>query len=99
MEGCGDISNDDKIVSDRCQLLAPQDCSWNNNRIFKQWYTAVPPLLCGRKLSPADYFARTMAENAPDDVKIGIVITASGGTDIRLYNKRRSHSTNLLYNL
>ena len=54
----------------------------------KTWYPAVPPLCqCGTGLSPADYFGRTLVENLPDSITVGVINVAVGGCDIRLFDK------------
>ena len=52
-------------------------------RTMGQWYTAVPPLVRqGTGLGMADYFGRTMVANLPQEVKVGVVDVAIGGTKI-----------------
>ena len=49
-----------------------------------KWYTAVPPICRqGTGLTPADYFGRTMCENLPEEVRVGVVHVAIGGTSIK----------------
>jgi hypothetical protein len=66
-----------------------------------QWYTAVPPLIIPDKniinwkglptgLSPADYFGRTLAENTPDNIKIGVIAVASGDLALAAFDKTRA---------
>lgn len=87
MEGQGTIESQDKTVDSRFQVLQALDCS-NLGRTKATWYTAVPPLCqCWSGLSPADYFGRTMVENLPDSIKIGVVNVAIGGCDIRIFDK------------
>lgn len=48
-----------------------------------EWDVAVPPLCRPYSgLTPADYFGRTMVENTPDSIKIGVVHVAVGGARI-----------------
>lgn len=48
-----------------------------------QWDTATPPLVRqGTGLGIADYFGRTMVKNLPENVKVGVVDVAIGGTKI-----------------
>lgn len=87
MEGQGIIEQQDQIVDDRFQILSSVSCS-QNGRNAEQWYTATPPLCrCNNGLGPADYFGRTMIENLPDNIRIGIVHVAIGGCDIALFDK------------
>lgn len=87
MEGQGAIEAQDTIVSDRFQVYQSLDCP-KLDRKKGQWYTAVPPLSqCNSKLSPADYFGRTLVEQLPDSIKIGVINVAVGGSDIRLFDK------------
>lgn len=87
MEGQGAIEVQDKTVDNRFQVLQSLDCS-NLGREKATWYTAVPPLCqCYSGLSPADYFGRTLVENLPDSIKVGVISVAIGGCDIRLFDK------------
>ena len=85
MEGQGRIESQDLVVSDRFQMMSTQSCG---SRELYKWYTAVPPLAgCYKQLGPADYFGRTMLENLSPEVKIGVVVVAVGGCDIKLFDK------------
>jgi hypothetical protein len=87
MEGQGTIETQDITVDSRFRVFQALDCS-NLDRIKGTWYTAVPPTCqCNSKLSPADYFGRTMVANLPDSITIGIINVAIGGCDIRLFDK------------
>lgn len=87
MEGQGPIESKDKTVDSRFKVMSTVDCS-NLGRTKGTWYTAVPPLCrCYTKLSPSDYFGRTMVANLPDSITVGVVNVAIGGCDIRLFNK------------
>lgn len=88
MEGNARIEAQDTIdVSERFQVMQAVDCS-DLGRTKGNWYTAVPPLVrCHTGLSPADYFGRTMIENLPENIKIGIVNVAVGGCKIELFDK------------
>lgn len=53
-----------------------------------EWRTAVPPLARPNTgLTPVDYFGRTMVQNMPEDVKIGVVMVAVAGCSIDLFDK------------
>jgi hypothetical protein len=87
MEGAATPEKQDSIVNERFQVLEAVDCP-NLNRTKGQWYTAVPPLCrCWSGLSPADYFGRTMVENLPDSIKIGVINVSIGGCKIELFDK------------
>ena len=87
MEGSATIEEQDKIVDARFVMMQSVDCS-NLEKVKGQWYPAVPPLSqCYVGLSPADYFGRTMVENLPKEVKVGVINVAIGGSDIRLFDK------------
>ena len=48
-----------------------------------KWYKAVPPLCRpGTGLTPVDYFGRTLTENLPDNVRVGVINVAIGGCSI-----------------
>ena len=69
------------------EMMSPMDCP-DLNRKMGEWYPATPPLAsCNAGLSPADYFGRTMAKNAKEGVKIGVINVAVGGCKIELYDK------------
>jgi hypothetical protein len=87
MEGQGAIEDQDLKVDRRFRVLQSLDCS-NLEREKGNWYTAVPPLCqCHSKLSPADYFGRTLVANLPDSISVGVINVAVGGCDIRLFDK------------
>lgn len=87
MEGQGAIEAQDLNVNSRFKVFQALDCP-DQGRTKATWYTAVPPTCqCGSKLSPADYFGRTMVENLPDSISVGIINVAVGGCDIRLFDK------------
>ncbi|MBN1779859.1 T9SS type A sorting domain-containing protein [bacterium] len=87
MEGQGTIETQDRTVDSRFQVLWAVNCS-NLGRVKNNWYTARPPLCrCWNGLSPADYFGRTMLENLPDSVRIGVVNVSVGGCRIELFDK------------
>ncbi len=87
MEGVAPIETQDRTVDSRFQVLQSLDCP-NLRRSKNTWYTAEPPLTqCYSGLSPAVYFGRTMVENLPDDIKVGVINVAVGGCDIRLFDK------------
>ena len=73
---------DKEYVDPRFQMLACVDFN-NPARTKGQWYTAYPPIVRqGTGLGMADYFGRTMVANLPENVKVGVVDVAIGGTKI-----------------
>lgn len=87
MEGVGPIEEQDLTVDDRFKVFQALDCP-NLDRTRANWYPAIPPTCqCYSKLSVADYFGRTMVENLPDSISVGIINVAIGGCDIRIFNK------------
>jgi hypothetical protein len=85
MEGNARVEAQDSIVDDRFQVMEAVNCP-NLGREKGNWYTAVPPLCrCRTGLTPADYFGRTLIENLPKDVKIGVINVAVGGCKIELF--------------
>lgn len=87
MEGQGAIEACDKVANPRVKVMQGVKCS-NLRREYAQWYEAIPPLTrCYTRLSPADYFGRTMAKYMPDSVTIGIINVSVAGCDIKLFDK------------
>jgi len=84
MEGNARIEDQDlKGVSPRFKMMAAVDDS-QRGRKKGNWYQALPPL-CRQNtgLTPADYFGRTLTENLPDSISVGVVMVAIGGIDIK----------------
>lgn len=91
MEGQGAIADADLTdINPRFLTLAatdfPQRC-----RARGEWYPAMPPICredlvydnpSYRGLGPTDYFGRTMVENTPDNVRIGVICVAVGAAKI-----------------
>ena len=87
MEGQGTIEAQDRTVNSRFKVMEAVSCT-NLGRTKGKWYTAVPPLCrCWSKLSPADYFGRTMIENLPDSVSVGVINVSVAGCKIELFDK------------
>lgn len=88
MEGNARLQPQDTIgVDKRFQVLEAVDCP-NLGRVKGQWYTALPPLCrCRTGLTPTDYFGRTMVQNLPGDIKVGVVNVSIGGCKIELFDK------------
>ena len=88
MEGNARVEAQDTVsVDPRFQVLEAVNCS-NLQREKGKWYTAVPPLSrCRTGLSPADYFGRTMVENLPKNIRVGVINVSIGGCKIELFDK------------
>lgn len=87
MEGQGTIETIDRTVDSRFKMMSALNCS-NSSRVKGTWYTATPPTCqCYSRLSPADYFGRTMVANLPDSITVGIINVSIGGCDIRIFDK------------
>ncbi|HET6557178.1 MAG TPA: sialate O-acetylesterase [Prolixibacteraceae bacterium] len=92
MEGAAKAELQDSTVNPRFQVMAAVDCD-KKGRVKGNWYPAVPPLTrCNTNLGPADYFGRTMVENLPENVKVGVIVVAIGGCKIELFDKQNYQS-------
>ena len=93
MEGYAKIEPQDTISIDkRFQVLSAVDCPTLNREMGK-WYIAVPPLCrCNTGLSPVDYFGRTMVENLPNHISVGVINVAVGGCKIELFDEENFHT-------
>ena len=87
MGGAARAEAQDSLVDERLKVMMGMDCP-NINREMGKWYTAVPPLCdCRAGISPADYFGRTLIENLPEEISVGIINIAVGGCKIELFDK------------
>jgi Carbohydrate esterase, sialic acid-specific acetylesterase len=87
MEGPARIEAQDSTIDSRFQVLEAVDCP-ELGRTMGNWYPAVPPLCrCKTRLTPADYFGRTMVANLPKNIKVGVVNVAVAGCKIELFDK------------
>lgn len=78
-------AQDYENVPERFKMMAAVDFS-SPKRTKGEWYTATPPLCRqGTGLTPADYFGRTLVEQLPDDVTVGVINVAVGGAKIELF--------------
>ena len=88
MEGNAQPESVDKTgIDKRFRLLAT--CNFNSpSRKMGNWYQATPPLVSPNGgLGPTDYFGRTMCENLPEEVRIGVIPVAMGGSPIEMFDK------------
>ena len=85
MEGNAAVEAIDKQnVPERFQMMPAVDFSSTKKK--GNWYTAVPPLCRpGTGLTPVDYFGRTLVENLPEDINVGVINVAVGGAKIELF--------------
>lgn len=88
MEGAARIEAQDTVnIDSRFKILEALDCP-QLGRQMGQWYTAKPPLCrCNTRLSPADYFGRTMIQNMPQEQSLGLVHVAVAGSKIQIFDK------------
>lgn len=87
MEGPAPIGPQDTVSNPRLKLLAALDCP-ELGRVMGNWYDAKPPLCrCNTRLSPADYFGRTMIQYLPEKISIGLVHVAVAGSKIEIFDK------------
>lgn len=87
MEGNAPYEAQDTVVNPRFQVLSAVD-NQELGRVKGEWYPARAPLCRERTgLTPADYFGRTMVENLPENVRVGVVHVAVGGCRIELFQK------------
>lgn len=93
MEGNAKIEPQDrKGISTRFRMMAAVDMP-NTGRKMGQWYAAVPPLCrAWTGLTPADYFGRTLVENLPDSITVGVINVAVGGCSIDLFDEDKTSS-------
>ena len=76
-------------VPERFKMMAAVDFS-NPMRVMGRWYKAVPPLCRqGTGLTPADYFGRTLVENLPEEITVGVINVAVGGAKIELFMEEK----------
>jgi poly(3-hydroxybutyrate) depolymerase len=88
MEGNAKIEAQDREgVDSRFKMMAAVNMP-SSARTKGEWYTAYPPLCRDwTGLTPADYFGRTMVENLPDSITVGIINVAVGGCAIELFDE------------
>ena len=88
MEGNAQPESIDKTgIDQRFRLLAT--CNFSNPARTKgNWYKATPPLVSPNGgLGPSDYFGRTMVECLPQNVRVGVIPVAMGGSPIEMFDK------------
>lgn len=92
MAGSAPAEAEDSLVDSRFRMMSAMDCT-DKDRIMGKWYTATPPISdCNAGLSPADYFGRTLIENLPDSIIVGVINVSVGGSRIELFDKENYQS-------
>ena len=91
MEGNAKIEPQDRDnLSPRFRMMAAVDMK-TTGRKKGQWYVAVPPLCrAWTGLTPADYFGRSLVEQLPEEIKVGVINVAVGGASIDLYDEDKT---------
>lgn len=91
MEGNAKIEAIDRTgVPERFKMMAAVDMP-SCSRKKGEWYVAYPPLCRDwTGLTPADYFGRTMVENLPDSISVGVINVAVGGCAIELFDEEKT---------
>ncbi|MBN2591506.1 MAG: hypothetical protein JXA96_16695 [Sedimentisphaerales bacterium] len=87
MESGGRMSDIDRTVDSRFQVMADFDNArrgWEKDK----WYDAIPPLAAkGSGICMIDYFGRTLVENLPENVRVGVIKISVPGCKIELFEK------------
>ena len=93
MEGQGDIEQVDREgISDRFKMMPAVNFT-TDGRIAGKWYKADPPLCRDwARISPLDYFGRTLVEKLNDTKSVGVINVAVGGCSIVLFDEDRAES-------
>ena len=92
MEGNARYEAQDTLVDARFQVLAAVD-NKELGRVKGEWYPARAPLCRPNTgLTPADYFGRTLVENLPPHVRIGVVHVAIAGAGLSFSRKTNAGS-------
>lgn len=93
MEGAASVpQSEQRGVSDRFKLMfSANDCSGGRKK--GQWYTATPPLAhCSSGFGPVDYFGRTLVDKLDESIRVGVVVVAVGGADIKFFESNNAES-------
>ena len=88
MAGSARAEAQDSLVDTRFLAMSTMDCPQLGREMGK-WYPATPPLSdCRSGISPADYFGRTLVQNLPENIRVGVINVAVGGCRIELFDKQ-----------
>jgi hypothetical protein len=92
MAGASRAEAQDSSVDARFQMMSAMDCP-DKGRKMGNWHTATPPICdCNAGISPADYFGRTLIDNLPENIKVGVINVSVGGCRIELFDKENYQS-------
>ena len=92
MGGASRAEAQDSVVDPRFKMMSAMDCK-DKGRVKGNWYTATPPICdCKAGISPADYFGRTLVANLPENISVGVIDVAVGGSKIELFDKENYQS-------
>jgi len=87
MEGHGKFEPQDTMAIERFKVLSAVDCP-DLGRQYGRWSPARAPLTrCHTGLTPADYFSRTLVENLPKNIEVGVINVSVGGCHIQLFDQ------------
>jgi hypothetical protein len=102
MQGPGRIRSQDKEgISDRFKIMSVVSGRYaSESRAKGKWYRAVPPLIIPDNslvnylglnigLTPIDYFGRTLVNNIPENIAIGVVAVANGDMALAAFHKTK----------
>jgi len=88
MEGQGEITEELKNPVPNKRFLMLPTAEGANNRTMGRWYDAIPPLAHKKGFAGLmDYFGRRLAKELPEEIKIGAVVVAVSGSNIKLFDK------------
>jgi len=102
MQGPGQIRPQDREgISDRFKIMGVVAGRYAGEyRTKGEWYRAVPPLIITDNnlinylglnigLTPIDYFGRTLVNNIPKDIAIGVIAVANGDMALAAFHKAK----------
>ena len=86
MQGVTPLEEQDSIYNDRFRMMATTTCG--TERELFNWYTTDRSLAhCYNYLSPMSGFGHKMTSLTKDNIQIGVIVVAVGGTSIQLFDK------------
>jgi len=104
MQGPGQIRPQDREgVSERFKIMGVVSGRYANEYREKgKWYRAVPPLIIPDNnlinylglnigLTPIDYFGRTLVNNIPKDITVGVIAVANGDMALAAFHKTKGN--------
>ena len=86
-------SVDYQNIDARFKMLA--SCNFQSPaRTLGNWYEPTPPIVNPNGgLGLCDYFGRTMVANLPDNISVGVIAVAMGGSPIEMFDKDKYAET------